>query len=170
MSIVLLFPFHLDEELEKEFTIAQTVGFHCEQLTNDYTRNSNTYDSCLYIYRGYMLTDEKYLNIYLACNEKLLVTPRSYNACHYYPNYYHFMKQHMVRSVCFEAPLTEQVKQIVHQWGCPFVSMKDYVKSVKHESVYNKIHVNDLDESLIQEFKTGANNLTRELFCENTWN
>lgn len=100
---------------------------------------------CNAMHRGFMLTGEQYHVLFkelMASDINLIVSPQQYEDLHYYPNSYPFlaaMSPHAtwvqvesLSAVCEElfADVIEEVKA----WGCRYVLIKDYVKSLKDQS------------------------------------
>jgi hypothetical protein len=95
----------------------------------------------LVIYRRWMLRPEHYARLYealLARGVRLLNDPAAYRHCHYLPESYAAIAEHTPRSVWL--PIVpgvdtdmDLVMNLVRPFGEGPVSVKDYVKSRKHE-------------------------------------
>ncbi|HBS47802.1 TPA: hypothetical protein DEO28_01760 [Candidatus Dependentiae bacterium] len=93
------------------------------------------------LYRGWMLTPEKYSSLYdalISKNIKLINSPQSYIHCHYLPENYEIIKDLTAKTIWFtKQQLDENRDMIFEELKTTFRSspiiIKDYVKSRKHE-------------------------------------
>jgi hypothetical protein len=91
------------------------------------------------IYRGWMLTPEKYRLIYEALEGKgvrLLNDPAAYRHCHYLPESYPIIEPYTPRSVWIKTMgevSMDEIMELLRPFGSAPVVVKDYVKSRKHE-------------------------------------
>lgn len=90
------------------------------------------------VYRGWMLTPERYAELYAGLSARglrLINEPAAYRRCHYLPDSYPAIETHTARSVWvpaeegFETPLLMERLAV---FGSGPLILKDYVKSLKH--------------------------------------
>lgn len=97
------------------------------------------------VFRGFMLSLTRYTQLY-HCMAKLgvylLTSPLQYEAAHYYPNAYPFLKEFSPKAHWVPVDRPEEIGAeafadallIVRGWNARSVALKDYVKSAKHKS------------------------------------
>ena len=146
MVDMILFPssfFHItkvDEDLQREYDAVMTTGlfevalFGYDQWFSDgklIVKNAPD-DLHLAVYRGWMMKPEQYERFYqllLESNIKLVTEPAEYERMHIFPNIYERLKEDTAKMEIY--PLHEQIdvnwlKQSFHRF-----MVKDFVKSVK---------------------------------------
>ncbi len=90
------------------------------------------------LYRGWMLTQSKYAELYGALREvgiSLLNSPEQYAACHYLPGSYPLLEGVTPKSVWFEISSSlddARLREALAVFGRAPVIVKDFVKSQKH--------------------------------------
>lgn len=150
--------------LESEYKIAEALGFNILlfnydefnlsmrklKLNKEITFQSNA------VYRGWMLSPEKYTQFYTELLEKgitLINDPQEYINCHEFPYSYSLVKQYTPRTWVFKNGRVDwrPIKQ-----HCGHIFLKDYVKSVKECNFSSCIDCSLPDEELdkyVEEFK-----------------
>lgn len=156
----------VDDQFELEKNAAETCGFVTGLFNFNLFFNDNKLiinaEKGQYIYRGYMLNEKDYNNLYkqlYSSGIKLLTTPNSYINFHYFPNVYKHIEGLTPRIQYFKYnednlhfDLTNSVKKLNM-----YFFIKDYVKSVKRDERFlRKINKNYSIEKLVKfvkEFK-----------------
>jgi len=92
----------------------------------------------LAIYRGWMMTPEKYAIFYHALENHgvtLINTPKQYQHCHYFPENYPIIQEITPKTVWIKNGENFSIKAIMkalEPFGSHPIILKDYVKSQKH--------------------------------------
>lgn len=90
------------------------------------------------IYRGWMLGQDRYEQLYAALQSlglSLINDPSAYRFCHHLPGWYATLAEHTPRSVCIptEGPVSiSRLMEELSPFGDRPVIVKDWVKSQKH--------------------------------------
>jgi ATP-grasp domain, R2K clade family 3 len=156
----------VEEQFELEKNAAETCGFETGLFDFDLFFSEDKLkvnaEQGEYIYRGYMLDNEKYNDLYKRLYSKgieLFTTPTSYINCHYFPNVYRHIEGLTPRIAYFkynEKNLHLDLTKAVNELGVDFF-VKDYVKSVKRDERFlKKINKNyNIDKlvNFVTEFK-----------------
>jgi len=163
----------VDSCFEEEELIAKEFGFNIyyinyEDLVNynnvlkatkTINNKINLIDN-ITIYRGWMLSPEKYTILYnklLDKKIKLINNPEQYKFCHYSPNNYSTILDHTPKSIYIpkEEINIDNIKNRLSVFNSSPIILKDYVKSQKH--YWNKACYID-DSSNIKNIMKIVNN------------
>lgn len=132
-----------------EWDAAQEYGFRCslidfEALVQDdaarATRKVCAEESENAIYRGWMLSPERYSSLFNALrmkNIELINGPVAFKHCHYLPEWYPKLLDHTPKSIWVDHKvgdqvLSEQLSKALRTFERKPVIVKDFVKSEKH--------------------------------------
>jgi hypothetical protein len=136
-NILFLYPSHplnrqqVDEQYQKEFALAADAGLSVHHFDIENILHSTIIpaldDNAFIVYRGWMLTKEKYAQLEDRFGDNLLISTENYCEAHYLPSWYNDIKSLTIPSIITnEEDVLEGFKKFP---GKAF--MKDYVKSLK---------------------------------------
>jgi len=120
-----------DEFYEKEYNLFKSAGYPVYLINIDELQHAKVYPSLgddELIYRGWMLSEEQYTQMYKKLDRQMLVRPCDYLKSHHLPGWYENIKKFTIESVI----TTEQdAATTFTELGWDKAFMKDYVKSLK---------------------------------------
>jgi hypothetical protein len=140
---------HVDVDYAREASAAESAGWGVERidfealLEGDATRAVRGVrpppEKMVAVFRGWMMTPERYASLYdaLAARNLFLVnTPDAYRHAHYLPESYDIIAAHTPKTVWIKtgpdvAP--DRLRDLLRPFGDRPVLVKDFVKSRKHE-------------------------------------
>lgn len=141
-------PFSVEDAFQSEFDAAKRAGFGCALIDQEALDAGNDRRATRFakikgdaIYRGWMLTPERYAGLFDALRSRgicLLNTPEQYQHCHWLPASYERIQDHTPESRWLEADSSGQVDlkaavAMAEEFGETPLIVKDFVKSRKHE-------------------------------------
>lgn len=144
-----------DYGYEEEYQLLKQAGFKVYLINIEEFDGSKifpNYENEQLLYRGWMLNEKKYTNLYEKLNTNLIVSPKDYLYSHHIINWYEEVKEDT-----FETHFTsieESKKTFLNLgWGKAFV--KDYVKSIKtgKGSIIDSVEDIDRIESDMLKYK-----------------
>ena len=141
-----LAPRAVDPDFSAEYDAARAAGFDTllvsyEDLTKGLGLSRPTKGQPARgpgIYRGWMLTPDRYTQLYRALEElgiQLVNTPAEYPHAHYFPNCYPIISGNTPTSISLRIdgnPDFDRIQEMLSVFGSKPVVLKDYVKSEKH--------------------------------------
>ena len=138
----------VDPDFREEYDAAIAAGFDVSLISFEDLNGNNvskavgrirpSEEESKAIYRGWMLSEEKYKALFEALKSKnllLINTPTQYATCHYLPNSYPFIKDvtPVTRWMEFAGAVDfEEVYALTAKFGKVPIIVKDFVKSQKH--------------------------------------
>lgn len=165
MNLHILFPSDyfdrkkVDDIYQNEYEIAKALGFECylfsydEFLSNgdmclypklDILPENSTHEMTVIMYRGWMLSINKYRELYAKLNSRgltLLNSEENYENCHHFNKSYKYLEEYTPNILVLENALSFDVSKLKDNFNDYFM-MKDNAKSVKGQNFPNKISVN----------------------------
>lgn len=146
---------NVDSSYLEEFNICKLVGISTYLFDYDefiengkLLSNINYEDSCIVIYRGWMMKPEQYEIFYFKILDKsngkirLINTLSEYRNCHCFPNVYTYLKDYTPKMVMIDNHnAVTEYKTVLRTIDFDFF-IKDHVKSIKTDKGVEKINKN----------------------------
>ncbi len=127
----------VDDDYQEELTAAQSAGFACFLFSAEDFELGEFKPLPLdgfhgdILYRGWMLTPERYADLYRAIKAKgarMLVSPQAYRQCHYLPEWYDQCAEFTPKTMFLSKDDDFAARLMTTGWKAYFV--KDFVKSL----------------------------------------
>jgi hypothetical protein len=143
---------HGDDRFELEALAAEEIGLESFALPLDPVVSGDAERAVRrlprprrrrWLYRGWMLTEEEYAELYEAIldrDEELVVDPQSFAEATYAPNYLPLLGEHTAPARWTEGESIQEAWEVAQELGPPPWIVKDHVKSAK-ESWYRACFV-----------------------------